>query len=83
MEFYNPSSTKERVFGFDGFLYLVDESGRDKRLPIPSIHPFDDVQMTWPKTELYFVEMGGIHHAVIASTMREACGAIEKVNGWD
>ena len=83
MEFYNPATSKSRVFGFDGSLFLVDEQGRDKRLPVPAIHPFDDIQLTWPKIELYFVDMCGISHAVIASTMREACDAIEKANGWD
>lgn len=83
MEFYNPAKTKSRVFGFDGALHLVDEDGCDKRLPIPAIHPFDDVQIEWPKTALYFVDMCNVRHAIIASTMREACDGVEKASGWD
>lgn len=80
---YNPATTKARVFGFDGVLHYVNEDGTSYAMLCPSITPFDDDQKEWPKTALHFVEMGGIQYAVMASTMREACAAIEKANGWD
>lgn len=80
---YNPAASKARVLGFDGVLHYVNEDGTSYATIYPAITPFCDQQKEWPKTALYFVEMGGVQHAVIASTMREACAAIEKANGWD
>lgn len=80
---YNPATSKARVFGFDGQLHYVNDDGVSYATSCPAIAPFDDVQTEWPKMALYFVEMCGIQFAVMATTMREACGLIEKANGWD
>lgn len=74
-----------RCYGFDGRLWVVSPDGRDMRTERPAIKPYDpDEELeSWPKPQLYFVTMCGCQHAVIASSMREACMAIENANGWN
>lgn len=84
MEFRNAFPPGSVAYGFDGSLWVVNDSG-DKRLPFPALCPYDPDEelVTWPRTELYFVTMCGVRHAVIAQSMREANLAIEVANGWN
>lgn len=83
MEFANAFPQGSTLYGFDGNLWMCNESG-DRRLPYPAIVPYDPDEevTTWPKAQLHFVTMAGTQYAVIAETMREASVSIERANGW-
>lgn len=83
--FVNAFAPGSVAYGFDGSLWVAHANGKDERLPVPAMHPYDPDEecTTWPKTELCFVTICGVQHAVIAKTMREACLAIEVASGWN
>jgi hypothetical protein len=68
-----------RVFGNAETLIVCPPEGPTIDLHVPAMHPYDEVQTEWPRTELYFVGMFGVVHAVMADTFRHACKAIEEV----